>query len=70
MPARPSPPDCILDNGSPMPDPSKRQAGVEDDEAVRGVARMLSEWEDSDELTTAFARRVVERVREADRKLG
>jgi len=53
-----------------MPDPSKRQAGVEDDEAVRGVARMLSEWEDSDELTTAFARRVVERVREADRKLG
>lgn len=44
----------------------KRQAVAEEkavpDAIVAEVARMLSEWEGSDELTTAFARRVVATV--------
>lgn len=55
-------------------DTENRQAGAKteghDDEAVRRVARMLSEWEDSGELTTAFARRVVAAVRKIDQVPG
>jgi hypothetical protein len=48
---------------------SAGQASAEEvDDAVTEVARMLSEWEDSGELTTAFAYRVVQRVRQIDRK--
>lgn len=40
-----------------------RQSGPDDD-LVREVARMVAEWEDSDELTTEFARRVIQKVLE------
>lgn len=36
-----------------------RQAGADDDELVRLVARMVSEWETSDELAGEFAERLL-----------
>ena len=46
-------------------------AGIEitPDAIVAEVARMLSEWEDSGELTTAFARRVVATVFRLQREI-
>lgn len=48
-----------------------RQVGTHNGQStevvVAEVARMMSEWEDSGELTTTFARRVVAVVRQAGR---
>ncbi len=59
-----------------MPQLEKRQAGAEvtaievtPDASVAEVARMLSEWEDSGELTTAFAHRVVATVFRLQREI-
>ena len=35
---------------------------------VSEISRMVSDWEDSDELATPFAVRVVSRIRQYDRK--
>ena len=53
--------------------PENGQAGAEEKQAIDAivaeVARMLSEWEGSGELTTAFARRVVATVFRLKRKI-
>lgn len=38
------------------------------DDLVSEIARMVSDWEDSDELATPFAVRVVSRIRQYDRE--
>lgn len=38
------------------------------DDLVGEIARMVSDWEDSDELATPFAVRVVSRIRQYDRE--
>ena len=55
---------------SDAPSSCTRPEPVAEQSVVGDVARMISEWEDSAELTTAFARRLVEfvlkRTRQAD----
>lgn len=46
------------------PAPAAEAGAPEDRELIRQVAYMLGEWEDSDELATEFARRLVAHIRE------
>ena len=56
----------------PMADTGEHQAIAEEkpapDTTVAEVAHMLSEWEDSDELTTVLAHRLVATIFRLDRE--